>query len=98
MVSAARGVIRSAIQDRACSSPKKRPDARWDSGVAVRRDIPPCHSRALSDNPSRFFYAAMGGMLVAESTERMWGRRLRQSGYGWRDLERWLAARGIEQR
>jgi ribosomal protein S18 acetylase RimI-like enzyme len=53
---------------------------------------------ALSDNPSRFFYEAMGGTLVAESTETMWGRRLRQCGYGWRDLQAWLAARGIEQR
>jgi ribosomal protein S18 acetylase RimI-like enzyme len=52
---------------------------------------------ALADNPSRFFYEAMGGTLVAESTELMWGRRLRQRGYGWRDLEDWLATRTPQQ-
>ncbi len=49
---------------------------------------------ALSDNPSRFFYEAMGAVPVAESTERLWGRRVRQRGYGWRDLDGWLARRG----
>jgi ribosomal protein S18 acetylase RimI-like enzyme len=49
---------------------------------------------ALADNPSRFFYEAMGAALVAESTEVLWGRRLRQYGYGWRDLQAWLADRG----
>ena len=48
---------------------------------------------ALADNPSRFFYEAMGASLVAQSTEVLWGRRLRQSGYGWRDLKAWLADR-----
>ena len=49
---------------------------------------------ALADNPSRFFYEAMGASLVAESTETLWGKRVRQRGYGWRDLDAWLAARG----
>ena len=53
---------------------------------------------ALADNPSRFFYEAMGGSLVAESAELLWGRRVRQRGYGWRDLESWLAARNAQQR
>lgn len=53
---------------------------------------------ALADNPSRFFYEAMGGALVAESTDSLWGRRVRQRGYGWRDLDSWLAARSGAQR
>jgi L-amino acid N-acyltransferase YncA len=52
---------------------------------------------ALADNPSRFFYEAMGGALVAESVEPLWGRRVRQRGYGWRDLEAWLASRKSPQ-
>jgi GNAT superfamily N-acetyltransferase len=52
---------------------------------------------ALADNPARFFYEAMGGALVAESTDSLWGRRVRQRGYGWRDLESWLAARSEAQ-
>jgi GNAT superfamily N-acetyltransferase len=46
---------------------------------------------ALADNPSRFFYEAMGATLVAESSEVLWGRRVRQRGYGWRDLDTWIA-------
>jgi ribosomal protein S18 acetylase RimI-like enzyme len=49
---------------------------------------------ALADNPSRFFYEAMGGLPVAESAETLWGKRLRQRGYGWRDLDSWFAGRG----
>ncbi len=49
---------------------------------------------ALADNPSRFFYEAMGALPVAESAETLWGKRLRQRGYGWRNLDLWLAARG----
>jgi len=48
---------------------------------------------ALADNPSRFFYEAMGATLVAESSEVLWGRRVRQRGYGWRDLNAWIAER-----
>jgi hypothetical protein len=48
---------------------------------------------ALADNPSRFFYEAMGATLVAESSEVLWGRRVRQRGYGWRDLDGWIAER-----
>ncbi len=48
----------------------------------------------LADNPSRFFYEAMGASPAAETTEVLWGKRVRQCGYGWRDLEAWLAQRG----
>ncbi len=49
---------------------------------------------ALADNPSRFFYEAMGATPVAEGAETWWGRRVHQRGYGWRDLEGWISARG----
>lgn len=48
---------------------------------------------ALADNPSRFFYEAMGGALVAEGDEVLWGVSVRQRAYGWRNLERWLSSR-----
>ena len=48
---------------------------------------------ALADNPSRFFYEAMGAHLVAEGNEQLWGKPVRQRGYGWRDIPAWLAAR-----
>jgi GNAT superfamily N-acetyltransferase len=41
---------------------------------------------ALADNPYRHFYHAMGGSLAAERMSVHWGRRLREVGYGWRDL------------
>ena len=40
----------------------------------------------LADNPSRFFYHAMGGALVAVRRERQWGSVLRAMAYGWSDL------------
>lgn len=42
---------------------------------------------ALADNPSRFFYEAMGGQIVAERQHPMWGKSLREIGYGWRKLD-----------
>jgi len=46
---------------------------------------------ALADNPSRFFYEAMGGSLVAEGEDVLWGVPIRQRAYGWRDLSEWLS-------
>jgi len=40
----------------------------------------------LAGNPSRFFYAAMGGRLVALRREPLWGTALDEEGYGWDDL------------
>ncbi len=40
----------------------------------------------LADNPSRFFYHAMGGALVAVRRERQWGSVLSELAYGWSDL------------
>lgn len=42
---------------------------------------------ALGENPSRFFYEAMGGQLVAERDHAVWGKPMREVGYGWRSLD-----------
>ena len=42
---------------------------------------------ALGDNPSRFFYEALGGRLVAEREHAMWGKTVREFGYGWANLD-----------
>lgn len=45
---------------------------------------------ALADNPYRHFYSSIGGILVAERMSSYWGQRLREMGYGWSDLNKWL--------
>lgn len=40
----------------------------------------------LRDNPARFFYERMGGQVVAERRERLWGCTLDEVCYGWPDL------------
>lgn len=40
----------------------------------------------LQQNPSRFFYEAMGGHRVAGRDTRMWGAALRESAYGWESI------------
>ena len=40
----------------------------------------------LADNPARYFYAAMGGRVVAQRDEALWGQTVRQAAYGWTDL------------
>lgn len=42
---------------------------------------------ALGENPSRFFYEAMGGRLVAERDHGLWGKTMREVGYGWSSLD-----------
>ena len=41
----------------------------------------------LAQNPARFFYQAMGGALIAERRERLWGVGLREAAYGWNDVQ-----------
>ena len=48
----------------------------------------------LANNPSRFFYEAMGGRRVAEREERLWGETLREVAYGWPDLKGVFATLG----
>jgi GNAT superfamily N-acetyltransferase len=56
---------------------------------------------ALAENPSRFFYEAMGGQLIAERQHPMWGQTLREIGYGWRKLDiakpRQRVGRGVDE-
>jgi ribosomal protein S18 acetylase RimI-like enzyme len=40
----------------------------------------------LAENPSRFFYQAMGSKAAAQREEALWGARLRQTAYHWPDL------------
>lgn len=48
----------------------------------------------LADNPSRFFYEAMGGARAGERMEKFAGTALEELAYGWSDLESWLAQSG----
>jgi GNAT superfamily N-acetyltransferase len=41
---------------------------------------------ALSRNPARFFYEAMGGRHVASREERLWGTAVAQMAFGWDDI------------
>lgn len=41
----------------------------------------------LADNPSRFFYEAMGGRRVAERMHPFWGGSYREIAYAWDNLE-----------
>lgn len=45
---------------------------------------------ALADNPSRFFYEAMGAKMAAEGEEQLWGAMVRQRAYGWTHLAKRL--------
>ncbi len=45
----------------------------------------------LAENPSRFFYEAMGGRRVAVRNECLFGAGLSETAYGWPNLERALA-------
>lgn len=40
----------------------------------------------LQENPSRFFYEAMGGRYVADREERLWGTVVTEAAYGWDSL------------
>ena len=48
----------------------------------------------VAENPSRFFYYAMGGAWVAEREEILWGVPVRQLGFGWADLSAAVAPTG----
>ncbi len=51
----------------------------------------------LAQNPSRFFYEAMGGRRVAERRERLWNTVLPQIAYGWDDLRLVGTRRGVRE-
>lgn len=48
----------------------------------------------LARNPSRHFYAAVGGSLVALKSETLWGATLPQVAYAWPDLAAALSPAG----
>lgn len=48
----------------------------------------------LAQNPSRFFYQAMDAVRVAERNEPLWGVKLPETAYAWRDLARALRPGG----
>lgn len=53
----------------------------------ARRRHPSMLIWVLSDNPARYFYAAQGGVVVAERREKLWDVELDETGYGWKGLE-----------
>ena len=42
----------------------------------------------LRDNPSRYFYERVGGKVIAERQQHLWGCVTDQICYGWPDLAR----------
>ena len=51
---------------------------------------------AVSQNPCRHFYTALGGQIVAERESRFYGAKLREIAYGWPDLTAWRKAQSIK--
>lgn len=49
----------------------------------------------LAENPTRFFYEAMGGQFVGQRTDTMAGRDVDEVAYAWRDLETPLVRRRL---
>lgn len=45
----------------------------------------------LQENPARFFYQRLGGVLVWRKSFKVGGKSLQALGYGWRDLPGFLA-------
>jgi ribosomal protein S18 acetylase RimI-like enzyme len=52
----------------------------------------------LRDNPSRFFYARLGGREVSRKSLPVGGASIEAAGYGWPDLPGFLAAVSSEDR
>ena len=52
----------------------------------LRRGMDSAMLWVLAENPSRFFYEAMGAHRFAERDERLWGTVLHEAAYGWKDL------------
>ncbi|MDA1326394.1 MAG: GNAT family N-acetyltransferase [Proteobacteria bacterium] len=45
----------------------------------------------LSENPSRYFYEAMGGRRIGRRSERMGGAEVQETAYGWADMAELVA-------
>lgn len=58
----------------------------------LERGYPTAAVWVLASNPARFFYRAMGGAIVADRTEALWGVLMDETAFGWRDLRAALAS------
>lgn len=54
--------------------------------LLVTAGLANAHLWVLADNPSRFFYEAMGGKRISERDEQLWGATVHECAYGWSDL------------
>ena len=52
----------------------------------ITREVDAVIVWVLADNPSRFFYEAMGGTRLGEKTDSLGSVRVREIAYGWTDL------------
>ncbi len=52
----------------------------------------------LAKNPSRGFYAALGGEVVSEKPTEVGGAKLMEVAYGWKDLRRLVGSNGQTRR
>ena len=49
----------------------------------------------LADNPTRFFYEGLGGVVVGDRIDTMAGKDVEERAYAWRDLEAPLVRRRL---
>jgi GNAT superfamily N-acetyltransferase len=52
----------------------------------IARDVDAVIVWVLAENPSRFFYEAMGGTRLGEKADHVGGAKVREVAYGWTDL------------
>ena len=52
----------------------------------ISREVDAVIVWVLAENPSRFFYEAMGGTRLGEKTDNFAGTKVREIAYGWTDL------------
>lgn len=52
----------------------------------ITREVDAVIVWVLAENPSRFFYEAMGGLRLGEKSDSIGGTKVREVAYGWTDL------------
>ncbi|HEX2891990.1 GNAT family N-acetyltransferase [Vineibacter terrae] len=52
----------------------------------ISREVDAVIVWVLAENPSRFFYEAMGGTRLGEKSDHVGGAKVREIAYGWTDL------------
>ncbi len=50
----------------------------------------------LAENPSRFFYSALGGLIGVTRNGSVGGKKIREVGYCWSDIDQLLERRGTD--